>query len=78
MPMCCLADSVLDESLGVNIRSMFFDDSVASWMTAADYQDEAAARDALNRQEIGVAVIIPARLHRKSDGWRNGITGYYP
>ena len=59
------ADSVLDASLGVNIRSMFFDDSVASWMTAADYQDEAAARDALNRQEIGVAVIIPPDFTEK-------------
>ena len=59
------ANSVLDASLGVNIRSMFFDDSVASWMTAADYQDEAAARDALNRQEIGVAVIIPPDFTEK-------------
>ena len=59
------ADSVLDESLGVNIRSMFFDESVESWMTAADYEDEAAARDALNRQEIGVAIMIPADFTEK-------------
>ncbi|MCD4671243.1 MAG: ABC transporter permease [Anaerolineaceae bacterium] len=53
------ADSLLDEPLGVTIRSMFFDDSVESWMTASDYEDEAAARDALDGQEIGVAVLIP-------------------
>ena len=49
----------LETSLGENIRSMFFDESVRSWITAADYADEAAARAALNAQEIGVAVIIP-------------------
>ncbi len=52
-------ESPLDESLGVTIRSMFFDDSVASWMTSADYADENAVRAALDTQEIGVAVLIP-------------------
>ena len=59
------ADSILDDSLGVTIRSMFFDDSVASWMTAGDYEDEAAARAALDGQEIGVAVIIPEDFTEK-------------
>ena len=59
------ADSLLDDSLGVTIRSMFFDDSVASWMTAGDYKDEAAARSALDGQEIGVAVIIPEDFTEK-------------
>ena len=49
----------LETSLGENIRSMFFDESVRSWIAAVDYTDEAAARAALNAQEIGVAVIIP-------------------
>ncbi len=49
----------LDASLGTDIRSMFFDDSVKSWITASDYPDEAAARAALDKQEIGVAVIVP-------------------
>lgn len=53
------ADSVLDAPIGDNIRSMFFDDSVKSWITATDYADEASAREAVNKQEIGVAVIIP-------------------
>ena len=53
------AESLLDVPLGENIRSMFFDDSVKSWITARDYADEAAAREALNKQEIGVALIIP-------------------
>jgi ABC-2 type transport system permease protein len=50
---------VLDAPIGDNIRSMFFDDSVKSWIEARDYADEASARAAVNQQEIGVAVIIP-------------------
>jgi len=53
------ADSVLEASLGENIRSMFFDESVEAWITASNYPDEASARAALDAQEIGVAVIIP-------------------
>lgn len=54
------ADAPLDAPLGENIRSMFFDESVKSWITASDYADEAAARAAVDAQEIGAAVIIPA------------------
>jgi ABC-2 type transport system permease protein len=54
----------LEASLGENIRSMFFDDSVKSWITSSDYTDESAARAALNAQEIGVAVIIPESFTR--------------
>ena len=53
------ADSVLETPIGDNIRSMFFDESVQSWITATDYADEASARAAVNKQEIGVAVVIP-------------------
>ncbi len=49
----------LDAAIGDTIRGMFFDDSVKSWITASDYPDEASARAALDKQEIGVAVIIP-------------------
>jgi ABC-2 type transport system permease protein len=52
-------DSVLDAPIGEDIRSMFFDESVESWITASDYADEASVRAALDEQEIGVAVIIP-------------------
>jgi ABC-2 type transport system permease protein len=52
-------DSVLDAPIGDNIRSMFFDESVKSWIEAADYPDEASVRAAVDMQEIGVAVIIP-------------------
>ena len=52
-------DAPLDVPLGDNIRFMFFDESVESWITATDYPDEASARAALDKQEIGVAVIIP-------------------
>jgi len=53
------AEAPLDAPLGDNIRSMFFDESVASWITASDYADETSARTALNNQEIGVTVIVP-------------------
>ncbi|MDV7399098.1 hypothetical protein RZS08_47250, partial [Arthrospira platensis SPKY1] len=38
------ADSPLDAPIGDNIRAMFFDESVESWIEASDYPDEAAAR----------------------------------
>ncbi|MGC1378597.1 MAG: ABC transporter permease [Anaerolineales bacterium] len=53
------AGAPLKVSLGSNIHDMFFDPSVKSWITAGDYADEAAARAALNAQQIGVAIIIP-------------------
>jgi len=49
----------LTASLGANIREMFFDESVTSWITASDYPDEVAARTAVDQQEIDVAVMIP-------------------
>jgi ABC-2 type transport system permease protein len=52
--------STLTASIGKSVRDMFFDDSVKSWVTALDFTDEAAARAAVNAQEIGVAVIIPS------------------
>src|SRR5512141_1431810 len=36
------ADAPLEAPLGENIRTMFFDDSVKSWLTASDYADETA------------------------------------
>ena len=53
------SDLVLDAPIGNNIRSMFFDESVKSWIEARDYANEASARAAVDKQEIGVAVIIP-------------------
>jgi ABC-2 type transport system permease protein len=53
------ADNVLDAPIGENIRSMFFDESVKSWIEASDYADEESARAAVDKQEIGVAVIVP-------------------
>jgi ABC-2 type transport system permease protein len=53
------ADSPIEVPIGDNIRSMFFDESVESWIMAADYPNEASARAAVDQQEIGVAVIVP-------------------
>jgi len=52
-------DSALETSLGENIRFMFFDESVESWIEATDYPNEVTARAALDKQEIGIAVVIP-------------------
>ena len=53
------ADASLDQSLGEDIRSLFFDEKVESWTVAIDYPDEASARAAVDKGEISVAVIIP-------------------
>lgn len=54
------AKSGLEEPLGNLIHDMFHDDSVKAWLTAIDYTDEAAARAAVDKQTIGVAVVVPA------------------
>lgn len=59
------ADAVIDTPIGDNIRSMFFDESVESWITAADYPDEASARAAVDKQEIGVAILIPQNFSER-------------
>ena len=59
------AYAVLEAPIGDNIRSMFFDESVKSWITADDYSDEASARTAVDKQEIGVAVIIPRNFSER-------------
>jgi len=51
--------ALISHPLGEDIRGMFFDESVESWITARDYPDAASARLALDKQEIDVAVIIP-------------------
>jgi ABC-type multidrug transport system permease subunit len=46
--------------LGETVHGMFMDESVQSWLSAADFRDEESARAAVDRQEISVAVIIPS------------------
>jgi ABC-2 type transport system permease protein len=53
------ADSPLEAPIGDNIRAMFFDESVKSWITASDYADETSVRAAIDQQKIGVAIIVP-------------------
>jgi ABC-2 type transport system permease protein len=53
------ADDPLGQPLGEDIRRLFFDESVESWITASDYADEAYARAAVDKQEIDLAVVIP-------------------
>lgn len=54
--------TILENPLGDDLRSMFFDESVRSWINARDYPDESSLRTALNKREIGVAVVIPAEF----------------
>lgn len=49
----------LDHALGEDIRSLFFDEKVESWIIPTDYPNEASARAAVDKGEISVAVIIP-------------------
>ena len=49
-----------ETNLGQTIHDMFYDSRVRSWITASDYPDEASARAAVDRQQIGVAVIVPS------------------
>jgi len=60
------AGAPLDRSLGEDIRGMFFDESVDTWITPNDYADEASARAALDKQEISVAVIIPQDFTKRT------------
>lgn len=49
-------------ALGDLLVDMLNDESVASWLHVTEVADEAAARAAVDRQELGVALIIPANL----------------
>ena len=49
-------------ALGKLLADMFADPSVANWIKASNIPDEAGARAAIDRQEIGVAVLIPANF----------------
>jgi len=49
-------------NLGQSIVEMFSDESVADWLVATQYPDAAAARAAVERREVGAAVLIPAGL----------------
>jgi ABC-2 type transport system permease protein len=51
-------------ALGKTIVSMFTDPSVSSWLKPVEINDEATARQSVDRQEIGVAVIIPKDFSR--------------
>jgi ABC-2 type transport system permease protein len=46
--------------LGELMLGMFTDESVSSWLVTTQYTDEQLARSALDQQELGVALIIPA------------------
>ena len=48
------------DALGGQLLSMLQDERMPDWLLASPYDSEAAARSALQRQEIAAAVIVPA------------------
>jgi ABC-2 type transport system permease protein len=46
-------------AIGDALYNMFTDPSIESWLTAVELTDEADARAALDRQEVGAVVIVP-------------------
>lgn len=51
-------------ALGEDLQAMLSDESVSSWLQTSSYPDENSARQAVNRQELALAVIIPADFTR--------------
>lgn len=49
-------------ALGDLLEAMVNDESVSSWLSAIPYPDETSARAAIDRQEVGAALLIPADL----------------
>ncbi len=68
------AQSLLEAPLGDLIHDMFHDDSVKAWLTATDYTDGTVARAAVDRQEIGVAVVVPANFTEDYLAGKTGTT----
>jgi uncharacterized phage infection (PIP) family protein YhgE len=52
-------------ALGVMLEDMFRDPSVSSWLQITQFADEASARQAVDRQQIGMAVVIPLDFTRQ-------------
>ena len=55
-------DSILETSLGNDIRNMFYGESVQSWITAQDFSSEKELREALEKRKIGIAISIPTKF----------------
>ncbi len=52
-------------AMGKMLEDMFSDPSVSSWLQVTQYSDEASARQAVDDQKIGMAVIIPANFSKE-------------
>ena len=53
------ASAPITTSIGQSISDMFHDQSVSGWLIAVDFNDEAAARRAVDNQEVAAAVLVP-------------------
>lgn len=54
-----------DPALGVMLEDMFRDPSVSSWLQVTQFADEGRARQAVDSQQIGMAVLIPPDFTRQ-------------
>jgi ABC-2 type transport system permease protein len=52
-------------AMGKMLEDMFRDPSVSSWLQVTQFGDEASARQAVDDQKIGMAVLIPANFSQE-------------
>lgn len=52
-------------AMGKMLADMFGDPSVSSWLEVTQFSDEASARQAVDDQKIGMAVLIPANFSQE-------------
>jgi ABC-2 type transport system permease protein len=52
-------------AMGKMLEEMFNDPSVSTWLQVTQYSDEASARQAVDNQKIGMAVLIPANFSQE-------------
>ncbi len=63
-------------ALGKMLEDMFGDPSVSGWLQVTRFGDEASARQAVDRQQIGMAVLIPPDFTQKmlAEGGKSQLT----
>jgi ABC-2 type transport system permease protein len=52
-------------AMGKMLEDMFRDPSVSSWLQVTQFSDQASARQAVDNQQVGMAVLIPADFSQK-------------
>ncbi len=52
-------------AMGTMLEDMFRDPSVSSWLQVTQFSDAASAHQAVNSQQVGMAVMIPSDFSQK-------------